>query len=144
MVSSDSQGTTKPTRFVRIPVAEMFGSSKIRNRKGSPLDPMRDTGDFLSRIWALFGPPDSVEFEGFSYAFRDAQTDKRFSAYSVGSGPAFGGFPADRNQLLPVLDEFEAMLEVIVPTDCQIEYDTDFGRYRSGSRNGTPFDEEVV
>ena len=30
-----------------------------------------------------------------------------------------------------------------LPADCKIEYETDFGLYRSGARNGIPFDEKV-
>jgi hypothetical protein len=137
------QPPANPARFVRVSQTELLGSSKIRNYVFSTLHPTRSTGDFLSRIWALYGSPDSVQFEGFSYAFRDTKTGIRFSAYSAGSGPAFGGFPLDREQLLPVLDDFGAMLDETKPVDCQIEYETDFGRYRSGSRNNKPFDEEV-
>ena len=137
------QPPANPARFVRVSQTELLGSSKIRNYVFSTLHPTRSTGDFLSRIWALYGSPDSVQFEGFSYAFRDTKTGICFSAYSAGSGPAFGGFPVDREQLLPVLDDFGAMLDETKPVDCQIEYETDFGRYRSGSRNNKPFDEEV-
>jgi hypothetical protein len=144
MESKDvAQLPTNPTRFVRVPRKGLLGSSKIRNRTFSSWHPTRSTGDFLSRIWALYGPPDSVEFEGFFYAFRDTETGISFSAYSAGSGPAFGGFPVDRGRLVSVLDEFEAMLDKTNPADCQIEYETDFGLYRSGSRNGRPFDEEI-
>ncbi len=129
---------TNAKRFVRISPAELEGSSGIRNRVFSPL-----TGDFLARIWALYGPPDSVQFEGFFYAFQDTETGIRFSAYSAGSGPGFGGFPKDKESLLPVLDQFETMLDQTKPADCQIEYETDFGLYRSGSRHGEPFDEEA-
>ncbi len=131
-------------RFARIAQSELLGSSKVRNRKVSLRYSMQPVGDFLSRIWALYGPPNSVEFEGFSFAFRDTETGISFSAYSAGSGPAFGGFPLDRERLPPVLDQFEAMLNEATPADCQIEYETDFGLYRSGSRNGKPFDEEVA
>jgi len=128
-------------RFVRISASELMGSSKIRNRSFSLLNPLRSAGDFLSRIWALYGPPDAVQFEGFSYAFRDSETDTPFRAYSSGSGPAFGGFPKEKERLVPVLDQFESLLDHAKPADCQIEYETDFGLFRSGSRNGKPFDE---
>lgn len=42
-------------------------------------------GDFVSRLWARFGPPDSVQSEGFNYTLVDRETGMRFTAYSAGS-----------------------------------------------------------
>jgi hypothetical protein len=133
----------KSTRFVRISPELLYGSCKIRNRKFSLIHPLRSTGDFLSRIWAHYGPPDSVQFRGFEYAFQDTETGLRFSAYSAGSGPAFGGFPLDRERLSPILDQFETIVDETSPVDCGIVYETDSGLCRSGAKDGKPFDEDV-
>jgi len=135
-------------RFERVASDQLDWSGKIRNRSEfTGLGGMRTgsapVGDFLSRIWANYGPPDSVAFEGFAYAFRDKQTGLPFSAYAAGSGPPYGGFPKDQQQLMQVLAAFDNLLVNTTPADCQIEYDTDFGPMRSGSRDGKPFDEEI-
>ena len=135
--------TKDPKRFERIPLTEIIGSCKIRNRRFSISAPLRSTGDFLSRIWALYGPPDVLQFEGFTYVFRDTETGLHFSAYSAGSGPAFGGFRPDHERLLPVVDSFESLIDSTKPADCEIQYETDFGWYSSGARNGQPFDRET-
>jgi hypothetical protein len=49
----------------------------------------------------------------------------------------------DKDKLSPVLDAFDVLLEDTTPADCQIEYETDFGLYRSGARNRKPFDERI-
>lgn len=128
-------------RFERV--AEGSGGGKIRNRgltadgidlqKASP-------GDFLSRLWALFGPPNSLSDEGFEYYLRDRQTGLVFEAYSGASGPAYAGPPLDVQRLMPVLEAFDEMLDATSPVDCAIEFPADFGRYRIGSRSGQPFE----
>jgi hypothetical protein len=130
-----------PLRFERAEVSKTCGSSKIRNHV--VLNRKAFIGDFVSRIWAHYGPPDEVGYEGFTYVFRDKETGLIFTAYSAGSGPAYGGFSVNKDKLLPVLDAFDVLLEDTTPADCQIEYETDFGLYRSGARNGKPFDERI-
>ena len=68
-------------RFERVEPSVLGGTSKIRHR---PVN-RYSIGDFVSRIWALYGPPDSVVYEGFSYAFKDTETGLVFSAYAAGS-----------------------------------------------------------
>jgi hypothetical protein len=99
-------------------------------------------GDFVSRIWALYGPAD-VNYEGFSYWFRDKETELAFHAFSAGYGPSYGAYCQDAAVFDSVVDMFDALLEATIPADCEIEYETDFGLYRSGARNGIPFDEKV-
>jgi hypothetical protein len=99
-------------------------------------------GEFVSRLWARFGAPDDVGFEGFHYHLFDRETSLVFSAYGAGSGPAYGArrTPGVR----AVLETFERWIDATPPADCSIEYDTDFGRMRSGARGGEPFDEEAT
>lgn len=138
----------KPNRFERAEISKVSGG-KLRNWHSL------DTGEFLSRIWANYGPPDEIGFEGFTYCFRDTETDMFFHVYSAGSGPAFGGNMSNRvdgqwhqapdlvDKLNATVDAFEQVLVNSKLVDCEIKFDTDFGHYRVGVRNGTPFSEPV-
>ncbi len=129
--------STDPSRFGRVASSEAVGTGRARNRIN--VQPTNDSGDFLSRLWALYGPPDEVGYEGFSYTFRDKETGVVFTAYSAGSGPAYGGFSKDASKLDSVLDLFEELLQSTKPADCEIEFETDFGIYRTGAKDGIPF-----
>ena len=122
--------------FVRTDPNLSIGTSLIIN---SP----RSVGDFLSRIWANYGPPDGIQFEGFDYTFKHVPSGLIFTAYSAGSGPAYGGKPEDKEKLMSIIDQFEALLESTKPADCDIEYDTDFGKVRAGAKGGEPFEVSV-
>jgi len=98
-------------------------------------------GEFLGRLWALFGSPDQVGDGGFDYALRDRTTGLAFNAYSGASGPTYGVEPAHRAALGPVLEAFDRLLEQTAPADCEIEYESDErGPYRVGSLAGRPFE----
>jgi hypothetical protein len=132
---------TDPSRFERASFSDVVGTSQMRSRIN--LQPTDDFGDFLSRLWALYGPPDEVGYEGFTYIFRDKETNVIFTAYSAGSGPAYGGFGEDASKLDPILDLFEELLQNTKPADCEIEFETDFGIYRTGAKDGIPFGETI-
>lgn len=125
--------------FERVTDKEGSGTSKIMNRSQLNPDKAYDSGDFLSRIWANFGKPEFVQFEGFWYFFKDKQTGLIFSAYSGASGPAYGGFPQDREKLEPVFRRFEELLQKSTPVECEIQFGTDYGTYRCGYKNGKSF-----
>jgi hypothetical protein len=137
-----NQNTAK--RFSRISsetlMAEGGGGGKVRNWRR--VNEAHSTGSFLALIWALYGQPEEIDFEGFSYYFRDTQTSIVFSVYCGASGPAFGG-GMNVAGIEQVVNDFEVLLETAVPTDCEVEFETDFGLYRVGARNGAPFEEEV-
>ena len=98
-------------------------------------------GDFLGRLWALFGPPKHVGDGGFDYALRDRATGLAFNAYAGASGPAYGVNPADRAAIGPVLDAFDRLLDRTPPADCQVEYESEeAGPYRVGCSAGQPFE----
>ena len=97
-------------------------------------------GGFLSRLWALFGPPDLIQFGGFDYTLRDKETGLVFTAYSGKIGPAYGGFSRDTQKVVPVIEAFDKILAAIQPIDCEIQFDTEFGPIRAGARGGVPFD----
>ena len=120
------------------------GGGKIRNRSEAGRDFHKALpADFLSRLWSLLGPPNSVTSEGFEYHIRDRETGLVFDAYSGASGPAYAGLPEQAGSLAPVLEVFDAILDATWPADCAIEYQTDSGRYLIGARGGQPFETPV-
>lgn len=98
------------------------------------------TGDFLSRVWKIYGKPQENNYEGFSYTFMDNQTGLIFTAYSAGSGPAYGGKPEESEKLIPILKSFDEILDTTTSADCEIQFETDFGLMRCGAKNGVPYD----
>lgn len=124
--------------FERIDDKYSNGTSLIKHREGINLE--APVGDFLSRIWYLYGKPDDVSDEGFGYSFRDVNTGLVFTAYSAGSGPAYGGDFDNEENLLPIINKFDKMLAESRNADCEISMQTDFGTLISGSKNGVPFD----
>lgn len=117
-----------------------ISSGKMRNRT----DVNELPGAFLGRLWALFGPPDAIGDEGFTYVIQDTDSGLVFTAYSGASGPAYGGLPRDREALAPVLDAFDALIDATNPVDCRLEVENEFGRYVLGVVNGQPFERPVA
>jgi hypothetical protein len=98
-------------------------------------------GEFLGRLWSLFGAPDHVGDGGFDYALRDRVSGLAFNAYAGLGGPAYGVNPADRAAVGPVLDAFDHLLDQTTPADCAIEYESEeWGPYRVGSLGGRAFE----
>jgi hypothetical protein len=124
-------------RFELTDPKSAFGSSKIRNWVS--VGPDNSIGSFLAKLWSIFGQPQSIDFEGFTYIIHDKITDLVFRAYCGSSGPAYGGQRDNVDRLLPVLDLFDAILEQTPLADCEIEFETDFGIYKTGSKNGESY-----
>ncbi|WP_396153518.1 hypothetical protein [Flavobacterium sp.] len=125
-------------RFVRVDDNLALGTSLILNREMK--NPNSMIGDFLSRIWRIYGEPKNVNYEGFVYTFKDTKTGLLFTAYSAGSGPAYGGKYEESEKLIPVIKSFDEMLDSTTPADCELQFETDFGTMKSGAKNGTPYD----
>jgi hypothetical protein len=70
-----------PSRFEQVSSSEAAGTGRVRNRIN--LQKSDAFGDFLSRLWALYGPPSEVGYEGFDYTFRDKETGVIFTAYCI-------------------------------------------------------------
>ncbi len=119
-------------RFVRDPSVD---GDKLRSRPGGAL-----AGDFLGRLWTLFGAPDLVGDGGFTYGLRDRRSGLGFTAYSGPSGPAYGGDPRQARALAPVLDDFDALLDGAPLADCALEFPAGSGRFVIGVANGEPFE----
>jgi hypothetical protein len=125
------------SRFVRVKVSDSYGTGHIKNRYRILEE--GDIGDYLSRLWALYGAPD-LEDKGFSYTLKDQETGFLFTAYSASSGPSYGGFRETKKELLPVLELFDELLGQTKPADCEIEFQSDFGILRFGARDGVPYE----
>ena len=151
-------GPIDPARFVRLPPDAIAGTAKLRNRwmPGDP-DPRHAAralpGDMLCRLWARYGAPDGPEPD-FSYAFRDARTGVVFSAYSAGSGPAYGAGidlvnrqgpdrTAARASAELTIGAFDQLLDETQPVDCSRKFSGDEGAYVSGVRGGVPFADDL-
>jgi hypothetical protein len=125
---------TDRNRFERNPGSCLGGGFGHRPAYKHP-------GEFLGRLWALFGPPGHVGDGGFDYAVRDRVSGLAFNAYSGASGPAYGVNPADRAAIAPVLDAFDRLLDLTTPADCAVEYESEeCGPYRVGSLGGRAFE----
>jgi hypothetical protein len=108
----------KAARFEITDEIEMGG--KLRDR-GEPGDPREHPGDYLGRLWAVFGvPPETID-DGFSYTVRDRESGLVFRAYSGASGPGYAGDPAQRKKLAKVFDAFDALLDRTKPADVELE-----------------------
>lgn len=125
-------------RFVRVDDSLANGTSSIINREMK--NPNAMIGDFLSRIWRIYGEPKEINYEGFGYTFKEAKTGLIFTAYSAGSGPAYGGKFEESERLIPIIKSFDEMLDSTTPADCEIQFETDFGIMNSGAKNGIPYD----
>lgn len=102
-----------------------------------------DRGEFLGRLWALFGSPQKRQ-GGFEFFIRDTETNLSFSAYVGPKGPCYGGEIEQRGELRRVIEAFEELLDATAPVDCSLEYEpeTEFGRgtWIMGYRAGRSFD----
>ncbi|MBS2026710.1 MAG: hypothetical protein JST54_02300 [Deltaproteobacteria bacterium] len=149
-------GPIDPKRFERLPDANLAGTSQLRGRYDpTDTDPAHAQrmipGDMLCRIWARYGAP--TKQDGlFAYMFRDTTNGVQFSAYSAGSGPAYGaalydhGAPipdAARAQAEASVGAFDQLLDETPPVDCEWKFEGDEGAYRSGVKNGVPFAEDL-
>ena len=129
-------------QFIRVNNIQAINTSLLKNKGIQNMD--APVGDFLSRLWNYYGEPDSIEEEGFNYTFRDKETGLIFTAYCAGSGPAYGGDPRMESRLMPIIEKFDTMLSEGKNADCEITFDTDFGKQVSGSKDGIPYDRLIT
>ena len=116
----------------------LYGRFDIKSKHES--DKEGYIGDFLSRMWTIFGEPEDI-YEGFLYVLRHKDTGVLFTAGFTGSmGPFYGGFQEDVDRAKSVFEEFEALLGTVEPIDCEYEFGTDFGRFKVGAKDGIPYE----
>ena len=90
-------------------------------------------GDFLSRLWALYGKPDMME-NSFLYTLKDKKNNLIFTAYCHYFVPAYGAYKKYKSdkkmkKVLPSLALFNQLLQQTDPVDCQIEIEVDFSKF---------------
>jgi hypothetical protein len=132
-------------RFKRAP-AQILGSKLFHRRDVNSrltIDRAVDRGEFLARLWTLFGPPTRRD-GGFEYFVRDLETNLDFTAYAAARGPCYGGEAEQRFELRRVIEAFEELLEQTQPVDCAIDYSADReyggGKWVVGYKDGRSFD----
>jgi len=95
-------------------------------------------GAFLARLGRLFGPPLSTR-----YTLRHRKTGQLITAYSAGSGPAYGAdLGADPAKIRPVVRELDALVWAAQPVDCRFVLEGDEGPFVTGVRDGGAFIDE--
>lgn len=125
-------------RFERMHDSLAGGTSLLRYFANKNTD--APVGDFLARLWYLYGKPEKTGYDGFEYTLRDPVNGLIFTAYSGSGGPAFGARTEDEAKVTLIVDEFEKILLQGELADCEIRFPTDFGTQISGAKDGVPFD----
>jgi hypothetical protein len=136
-------------RFVRTEYP--YGTQLLFARKEvARLPPMKamDGGEFMARLWALFGPAEAT-IGGFLYDLQDTAWGVSFRAAGGPVDPAYYG-PPDvtlRSRMREIIEALEAELAKIKPVDCVLRYKVDAepgsARRAMGWLNGRSFDRAV-
>lgn len=95
-------------------------------------------GDFLGRLWSLYGEPDDME-NGFSYTLMEKKSGIIFTAHYQNGVPGYGSFKRDEQQVVPLLYRFEALLKQREPVDCSYAVKDRGGSREIGVENGDPY-----
>jgi hypothetical protein len=119
-------------RFER---AKGAGGVIVEDREGSP-------GEYLAKLWMLFGPPDEVGDGSALYGVRDRETGQAFSVSTNVAGISYGA-PPDHDALQAVFEAFDAVLEVTPLADCTVEMQVGERTLVLGAKNGVPFQRDV-
>lgn len=121
--------------------AKLYSRHEINARLG--IERALDRGDFLARLWALFGSA-QPRHGGFEFYVHDTETNLDFIAYVGRKGPCYGGEIEQRHALLRVLEAFEEVLESTAPVDCSVHYTAEpelgSGTWVVGYHEGRSFD----
>jgi hypothetical protein len=139
-LSGKGQNSTNELKseFRTAETKQIYGSSFMKNYEFSHESaPM---GDFLSKLWSIFGETKNYGYDGYTYAIEHIPTGIIFSAYIGMSGPSFGGFEKDREALKNVYDKFQQLLKAATYVDCELTFQTDYGQMNVGCKGGLPFD----
>lgn len=122
------------SRFVLIDVAEGAEAARARSWAGAgalraaPGD-RGDAGNWLCRLWALYGPPPGVTVDGFRYALRDTELGYVLVAYLDARGPSMGAVITneeghrlgDEDRIARSVDDFVRRIDATRPIDCELE-----------------------
>jgi hypothetical protein len=101
------------------------GAARLREGTGARGEP----GNFLCRLWALYGPPPGTPEGGFRYVVQDAELGYVLVAYADAGGPAFGAVITneeghrlgDEDRITRSVDDFARLVDATRPVDCALE-----------------------
>ena len=126
------------SEFKKTETKNIFGSSLIKSYKY--YHKIAPIGDFLSKLWCIFGETKDYGYDGYSYVIQHIPTGIVFRAYNGMVGPSFGGFDKDKNKIDEILIKFESLLNESNYADCELIFNTDYGKMKVGAKKGKPFD----
>jgi len=133
---------SKP-RFER---AKDVGGAGIDSREGSP-------GEYLAKLWTLFGPPEGEADGSAYYSVRDRETGQTFRVSTNALGISYGAAlaassPRDAVEkgeaLAPMFAAFDALLARTPLADCRLEMQVGNRKLVLGAKNGVGFDHDVL
>ena len=129
-------------RFER---AKDVGGGRIDSREGSP-------GEYLAKLWTLFGPPEGQSDGGAYYSVRDRNTGREFVVSTNALGISYGGpfvspeprdFEKTEKAYAPVFAAFDSLLAVTPLADCTFELKVGDGKIILGAKDGVAFERNV-
>ncbi|HET9990600.1 MAG TPA: hypothetical protein VFQ65_18855, partial [Kofleriaceae bacterium] len=117
----------------------------IDSREGPP-------GEYLAKLWTLFGPPEGESDGSAYYSVRDRETGRKFLVSTNAAGVSYGGAPISSHPrdfektekaYGPVFAAFDALLAVTPLADCTVEMQVGDGKIILGAKDGVPFERNV-
>lgn len=121
----------------RFPLVEMErGREAARARSWAGAALLRDgargrgsAGNFLCRLWALYGPPPGTPEGGFRYVVHDEELGYVLVAYADARGPALGAVITnedghrigDEDRITRSVDALASLIDATRPIDCALE-----------------------
>lgn len=129
----DPAAAPPASRFAPVPVERGREAARGRSWAGSAL--LRDgargrgsSGNFLCRLWALYGPPPALPEDGFRYVVHDEELDYVLVAYVDDRGPALGAVITneeghrigDEDRIARSVDALATLIDATRPIDCEL------------------------
>ena len=138
---AQSSSNDLKSEFRMVETKLIYGSYLMRTYEFSHESaPM---GDFLSKLWSIFGETTNYGYDGYTYVIEHVPTGIIFSAYTGMGGPSFGGFEKDKDQLNTIYDKFQQLLKESTYVDCELIFNTDYGKMKVGCKDGVPYDSVI-
>lgn len=112
-----------------------------RNEVAKNINKLAEEGDFLSKLWSIFGEPSEIHEGGYTYGLRYKPEELTFNAYVYTSGPSYSWSVPEigPEKLKSILRELEEQLGEADPSECSVSYDSDYGKVITGYKDGAPF-----
>ena len=126
---------TAPPASRFVPVEMALGAEAARGRSWAGAGSLRadpgdraDAGNFLCRLWALYGPPPGLPDDGFRYVLRDTKLGYVLVAYLDARGPSLGAVITDEeghrigdeDRIARSVDDLVARIDATRPIDCEL------------------------